>query len=152
MKNHKYRAKVYKVPFKTKMRFLFLGKRPLERKYAPKIIEYLFIVFANFMIFVSLLLLLNSLSKYNFDLSNKKNLEGFLNSLKTYSATLVIIATFFSWLIIIFMLMHLAYIYSKTETAKVINILCIISSLLFLLPLSIIFAIWGYKKNEIVFE
>ncbi|WP_165177545.1 hypothetical protein [Mycoplasmopsis citelli] len=134
------------------MRFLFLGKRPLERKYAPKIIEYLFIVFANFMIFVSLLLLLNSLSKYNFDLSNKKNLEGFLNSLKTYSATLVIIATFFSWLIIIFMLMHLAYIYSKTETAKVINILCIISSLLFLLPLSIIFAIWGYNKNEIVFE
>ncbi|UUM19756.1 MULTISPECIES: hypothetical protein [unclassified Mycoplasma] len=152
MKNFKRKIRVEKIPLKKKLRFLLLGKRPLERKYAPKIIEYLFILFANLIIFFNLILLLYSLSKYNFDLSSKKNLESFINELKTFSARLVMIITTFSLIVNIFMTIHLSYIYSKTEKAKLINILCISTNIIPLIPLSIIFAIWGYIKNEIAFE
>lgn len=152
MKNNGFGKRNKKISFGTRMRFLLLGKRPLERKFLPKIIEYLFIIFANFMMFLTLIILLNSLRKYNFDLYNKEHLKEFIDQIKTFEARLLLIVAVFSWIVTILMSIHLGYIYSKTEKAKWVNICCIISNLLCLLPLSLIFAIWGYIKNEIVFE
>ncbi|WP_180337845.1 hypothetical protein [Mycoplasmopsis pullorum] len=47
MKKNKSKFTIKKLPWKTKMRYLFLGKYPLERRYLPKVLEYLILVFAN---------------------------------------------------------------------------------------------------------
>ncbi|SYV96702.1 Uncharacterised protein, partial [Mycoplasmopsis edwardii] len=48
----KHKTNFRKIPFKTKLRYVFLGKYPLERRYKPKILEYLFMIFSNIILMV----------------------------------------------------------------------------------------------------
>ncbi|TNK93546.1 hypothetical protein C4M98_04955, partial [Mycoplasmopsis pullorum] len=57
MKKNKSKITIKKLPWKTKMRYLFLGKYPLERRYLPKVLEYLILVFANTVMLISQILL-----------------------------------------------------------------------------------------------
>ncbi|WP_025755176.1 hypothetical protein [Mycoplasmopsis cricetuli] len=152
MINNKFKKQRQKnISFKTKMRYFLLGKLPLERKYVPKIIEYLFIVFANLVILIALIFIFMLFYSINFHF-NEANLKIIVNQIKTFSGRILIILIVSSWLISTLMCIHLGYIFSKTEKGKMWCVFCIICNVLGLVPLTVIFAILGYIKNEIAFE
>ncbi|QGZ97232.1 hypothetical protein GE118_00240 [Mycoplasma sp. NEAQ87857] len=146
------KIKLKKVPFRTKLRWLFLGKRPLERKYMPKIMEYLYLMFNNVLVLIATITMIYMLNQnWNSEFSFGFN---FLKLLKQdWWFKFLATSIFILYIVNILFNMHIYYILSKTEFNKWIGIVAsVLSFVLFLSPLTILFAIVAYVKNEIAFE
>ncbi|TNK81855.1 hypothetical protein C4M97_01695 [Mycoplasmopsis pullorum] len=148
MKKNKSKITIKKLPWKTKMRYLFLGKYPLERRYLPKVLEYLILVFANTVMLISQILLFFYVIKI--DANSKITVDTKI--LMEYHWRIVLAIIILSYLVIVFMSLHICSILSKTEFNKWIGIVSMLASLLFLSPIGMLFAMVAYVKNEIVFE
>ncbi|APJ38096.1 hypothetical protein [Mycoplasmopsis pullorum] len=148
MKKNKSKFTIKKLPWKTKMRYLFLGKYPLERRYLPKVLEYLILVFANTVMLISQILLFFYVIKI--DANSKITVDTKI--LMEYHWRIVLAIIILSYLVIAFMSLHICSILSKTEFNKWIGIVSMLASLLFLSPIGMLFAMVAYVKNEIVFE
>ncbi|TNK98424.1 hypothetical protein C4M98_01470 [Mycoplasmopsis pullorum] len=72
--------------------------------------------------------------------------------LMEYHWRIVLAIIILSYLVIVFMSLHICSILSKTEFNKWIGIVSMLASLLFLSPIGMLFAMVAYVKNEIVFE
>ncbi|QKT05685.1 hypothetical protein [Mycoplasma sp. OR1901] len=148
----KYKYKVKKIPFKTKIRWFFLGKYPLERKYKPKILEYLFLIFSSMV----LLALQVVFALYIINVANTVDKSEFWGTLilkmKEYTTRILISIYSTSYLVAIILSIHVFYILQKTEFNKWIAIIGVLSLLLMLTPISILFLIVAYNKNELAFE
>ncbi|WP_027120988.1 hypothetical protein [Mycoplasma leonicaptivi] len=148
MKNTKFNQKL---SFRTKLRYLFLGKYPIERRYKPKILEYLFLTFANIINFVMLLIIslgVNNLINegYTVNVAIVKLLQG-------YEYRIIVSVIGICYLSILFFSLHIFYILNKTEFNKWIGIVGVLLSLgFFSAPLAIIFLSTAYQKNELAFE
>lgn len=142
-----------KLTLKTKIRYLFLGKRPLERKILPKIQEYLYLCFNSIFILCFIIYLASILIQKKFDFSIEKTNE-LLKEIQENVILRALIALFVAiYLINLIILSHITYILSKTEFNKWIGILAIIFALsVILCPLAIVFSYVAYEKNEISFE
>ncbi|WP_036452620.1 hypothetical protein [Mycoplasma buteonis] len=142
-----------KIPFKTKIRWFFLGKWPLERKTLPKIQEYLYLIFNNIIVF------LLEIGFIYFAFSLKVNQEQsytqiFIEGIQQNIWLKIIISGLFTtWIINILLVAHTYYILSKTEINKWIPIVGSFFALTFILsPVSIVLFSGAYSKNEIAFE
>ncbi|TDV24220.1 hypothetical protein BCF59_0171 [Mycoplasmopsis mustelae] len=138
-------------PFRVKFRWFWVGKLPLERKYKPKIIEYLFMLFANIIILIIEIILLQIIINLK---QNSPELFAtkLVANLQNYWVRIMLAILVINFLIEIILSIHIFYILSKTEFNKWIAIICALSGLLFLTPICIVFSIVAYQKNEIAFE
>lgn len=140
-----------KVSFKTRMRWLFLGKWPNERRSLPKILEYMLLVFTQIIILILEILILYLLGKNKWTFEGEY-LENIVNEIKSYTYRILFSAALLSYIFAIFVCIHIYYILDKTEFYKWSGIIATIFALTFLSPLAIIFSIVAYEKNLIVFE
>ncbi|WP_435128875.1 hypothetical protein ACR82Z_03515 [Mycoplasma sp. 6243] len=139
-----------KPPFKTRFRWFWVGKLPLERKYTPKILEYLFLLFANVVVLIIEIIFIQiiiNLSKS----PNVFNIELF-KALQNYWVRIMFAVLVINYLAIALITLHVIYIMSKTEFNHWIGYVACISGLLLLSPICIIFSFIAYQKNEIAFE
>ncbi|MEE3928279.1 hypothetical protein V2E24_01645 [Mycoplasmopsis ciconiae] len=148
MKNKKYKP----LPLRTRIRYVFLGKYPLERKYAPKIIEFIFMSLTQAYILFATILIFYLLNKYQFFKDKEDNLEKFIQEIKSFEYRLFFTALFVCYLVFIVLGIHAFYILDKTEEGKIFTILAFVFGLLFLSIFSILFSFLAYWKNEIVYE
>ncbi|WP_215772624.1 hypothetical protein [Mesomycoplasma hyorhinis] len=137
------------ISFLTKLRWIFFGKLPLERKYKPKILEYLFMLFSSILIFICELILL-----YNLQYLKNENtfLVNLVTKLKTFEVRILITILILSWIVQIFMSIHVFFILSKTEFNKTIALIAAISGIFLISPISLIFSLMAYQKNLLAFE
>ncbi|WP_040545617.1 hypothetical protein [Mycoplasmopsis alligatoris] len=140
--------KFNKLDFKTRLRYVILGKRPLERKSLPKVVEYLYLNFSNFIICLIML----AFALHLFLNKEKVNGEFVLDFLNKPFSRLLISVVVISWLIQIMVFVHILYILDKTETLKWVGISACLLGIVGLWVISIPFAIVAYMKNEIAFE
>ncbi|WP_406613934.1 hypothetical protein ACJA23_03205 [Mycoplasma corogypsi] len=142
-----------KIPFRTKIRWLFLGKLPLERKNKPKIVEYMFLLFNNLLLLactIYLPFMLLTMKEHNAGIISTSIFIKTLQQemfLKVF-VTLVVVLELMNLTLAI----HIYYILSKTEFNKWIPILATLSSILFISPVAILCCIAAYHKNELAFE
>ncbi|UWV85186.1 hypothetical protein NW066_00225 [Mycoplasmopsis felis] len=146
------KLKFKKISFKDRLRWFFLGKLPLERKYKPKILEYLFNIFSNILILIIQIVFLYMYLKIVNEKNDNLNAVNILLVLKKFEFRVLLSIFILSWLVQVFMFMHIMYILSKTEFNKWIGIIGGITGILLLSPLSILFNIVAYQKNELAFE
>ncbi|CCP23800.1 hypothetical protein [Mycoplasmopsis cynos] len=148
----KRQIKVKKIPFKTKLRFLFLGKYPIERIYKPKIIEYLFMIFSNILILIiSIILFYVLLGVYK--QSNSNNFYGNVSiELNKYEYRVILSVFLIAYLLNLILSVHVIYILNKTEFNKIFALIGVLTSIMILSPIAIIFLIIAYQKNELAFE
>lgn len=140
-----------KVSFKTRMRWLFLGKWPNERRSLPKILEYMLLVFTQIIILILEILILYLLGKNKWTFEGKY-LENIVSEIKSYTYRILFSAALLSYIFAIFVCINVYYILDKTEFYKWSGIIATIFVLTFFSPLAIIFSIVAYEKNLIVFE
>lgn len=141
-----------KIPFKTKLRYLLIGKYPLERKYKPKILEYLFMIFSNIVAFVMTILLLFIIKKAIDEAKPGEIYGNVTSSLNAYESRIFISVLLLTYLVNFILSIHVLYILKKTEFNKLFALLGVLSSLTFLSPIAIVFLIIAYQKNELAFE
>ncbi|MCU9936853.1 hypothetical protein NWP96_07430 [Mycoplasmopsis cynos] len=148
----KKQIKVKKIPFKTKLRFLFLGKYPIERIYKPKIIEYLFMIFSNILILIiSIILFYVLLGVYK--QSNSNNFYGNVSiELNKYEYRVILSVFLIAYLLNLILSVRVIYILNKTEFNKIFALIGVLTSIMILSPIAIIFLIIAYQKNELAFE
>ncbi|MCU9935084.1 hypothetical protein [Mycoplasmopsis cynos] len=148
----KRQIKVKKIPFKTKLRFLFLGKYPIERIYKPKIIEYLFMIFSNILILIiSIILFYVLLGVYK--QSNSNNFYGNVSiELNKYEYRVILSVFLIAYLLNLILSVRIIYILNKTEFNKIFALIGVLTSIMILSPIAIIFLIIAYQKNELAFE
>ncbi|VEU71141.1 hypothetical domain protein [Mycoplasmopsis glycophila] len=145
--------KFKKIPMRTKIRWLFLGKWPLERKSKPKILEYMFLVFNNILIFIlSIILLYIYLN--SFKNTTKSPLNLLISLIQEHTELKLLITLLFGMFFVnLFLCIHVYYILSKTEFNKWIPILGTIFALSFVFSfLAILFFMVAYAKSELAFE
>lgn len=148
----KHKTNFRKIPFKTKLRYVFLGKYPLERRYKPKILEYLFMIFSNIILMV-LSILVIFLIKSIIRQSTEENFWGNISiELNKYEWRVLISVAVICYLVNLVLSIHVLYILNKTEFNKRFGVAGVIFSVLGMSPLAIIFLIIGYQKNELAFE
>ncbi|QJB71442.1 hypothetical protein [Mycoplasma sp. 1654_15] len=150
----KHKKEIYfpKISLKDKLRWLFLGKLPLERKYKPKIVEYLFMLFSSIIIFICELILLIAIINILNTKSENSFWVSFITKIKEFNFRIIITILIITYVVEIFLSLHIFYILSKTEFNKWTGIIAAISALLFLSPISFIFTIMAYQKNDLAFE
>ncbi len=141
------------VPLSTKLRWLFVGKLPLERKARPKILEYLFFVWNNIVSLICTAIITYWLIKLYIDNNNEFLIGTFVKSLQEsfllkFLFTVLIITEIFN----IILSIHTYYILTKTEYNKIYSIIGTITAILLISPLTIILFIVAYKKNVLAFE
>ncbi|UWV80996.1 hypothetical protein NW069_00640 [Mycoplasmopsis cynos] len=134
------------------MRFLFLGKYPIERIYKPKIIEYLFMIFSNILILIiSIILFYVLLGVYK--QSNSNNFYGNVSiELNKYEYRVILSVFLIAYLLNLILSVHVIYILNKTEFNKIFALIGVLTSIMILSPIAIIFLIIAYQKNELAFE
>lgn len=136
------------VPFSTKLRWLLIGKLPLERKARPKILEYIFFILNNIITLICSIVISYWLIKLYLD-NNKELLIGtFIKSLQTSFLlkllfTIIIINELINFVLVI----HTYYILTKTEFNKIYSIIGTITAILLISPLTIILFLIAYQKN-----
>lgn len=141
------------VPFSTKLRWLLIGKLPLERKARTKILEYIFFILNNIITLICSIVISYWLIKLYLD-NNKELLIGtFIKSLQTSFLlkllfTIIIINELINFVLVI----HTYYILTKTEFNKIYSIIGTITAILLISPLTIILFLIAYQKNELAFE
>ncbi|ADC31411.1 Potential hypothetical protein gene region [Mycoplasmoides gallisepticum str. F] len=141
------------VPFSTKLRWLLIGKLPVERKARPKILEYIFFILNNIITLICSIVISYWLIKLYLD-NNKELLIGtFIKSLQTSFLlkllfTIIIINELINFVLVI----HTYYILTKTEFNKIYPIIGTITAILLISPLTIILFLIAYQKNELAFE
>ncbi|MBN4084116.1 MULTISPECIES: hypothetical protein [unclassified Mycoplasma] len=148
----KKKYKIKKIPFKTKVRWLFLGKYPLERKYKPKILEYLFLIFSSIVLLILQIIFALYLINLAKEVEKDRYLVSLILEIKKYTTRILISIYFTSYLVALILSVHVFYILRKTEFNKWIAIIGVVSLLLMLTPISILFLIVAYNKNELAFE
>ncbi|WP_426461048.1 hypothetical protein [Mycoplasma hafezii] len=144
---------IKKIPLKTKIRWIFLGKWPLERKRLPKIQEYLYMTFNNIVVLILLAISIYLLTSINFD--EKRSFWVVLIDLLKENVLFKIILTALltTYLVNLILIVHTYYILSKTEINKWIPIVGTFFAFTYLLaPITIILFAGAYAKNEIAFE
>ncbi|UQZ95546.1 hypothetical protein F9C22_02035 [Mycoplasmoides gallisepticum] len=141
------------VPFSTKLRWLLIGKLPLERKARPKILEYIFFILNNIITLICSIVISYWLIKLYLD-NNKELLIGtFIKSLQTsFLLKLLFTIIIINQLINFVLCIHTYYILSKTEFNKIYPIIGTITAILLISPLTIILFLIAYQKNELAFE
>ncbi|QIW62010.1 hypothetical protein [Mycoplasmopsis gallinacea] len=135
-----------KLNWKTRFRYFWLGKRPRERKSLPKIVEYLYMIFANIILLIFTILVIWEI--FAFKSSENKSLAENFN---LYGWRILISLASFGYVTIILCSIHIFYILSKTEFYKWSGILGVVFSLLGLSPIALFFLMVSYSKNEIAF-
>ncbi|WP_036437045.1 hypothetical protein [Mycoplasma elephantis] len=140
-----------KVPLKTGLKWLFIGKNSLERLSAPKILEYVLIIFTQVIIIMMEVLILYIFGKYNWNFQTD-NLKNILEEINGYTFRIMLSASLLSYLFLIILCIHVYCILPKTEFYKWAGILSTIFALTLISPLAIIFCVIAYEKNEIVFQ
>ncbi|WP_044283843.1 hypothetical protein [Mycoplasmopsis canis] len=141
-----------KIPFKTKLRYVFLGKYPVERRYKPKILEYLFMIFSNILIMILSIILFYVVKDVK-NISSETNFyENLFTKFNSYENRIFISVLLIAYIINFVLSIHVFYILKKTEFNKIFAIFGALSSLLLLSPIAIIFLIIAYQKNELAFE
>ncbi|MDC4183152.1 hypothetical protein [Mycoplasma bradburyae] len=141
------------VPFSTKLRWLFIGKRPLERKSRPKILEYIFFALNNIVALVCIVAMMYWLINLSKNNNNQLLLGVFIKGLQeSFLAKVLITIIAVIGLINFVLSIHTYYILSKTEFYKWIPVLGTIMAILFLSPFAIILFLIAYKKNDLAFE
>lgn len=141
------------VPFSTKLRWLLIGKLPLERKARPKILEYIFFILNNIITLICSIVISYWLIKLYLD-NNKELLIGtFIKSLQTsFLLKLLFTIIIINQLINFVLVIHTYYILTKTEFNKIYPIIGTITAILLISPLTIILFLIAYQKNELAFE
>ncbi|WP_227861723.1 hypothetical protein [Mesomycoplasma hyorhinis] len=140
------------ISFLTKLRWIFFGKLPLERKYKPKILEYLFMLFSSILIFICELILLILIQNLQYLKNENTFLVNLVTKLKTFEVRILITILILSWIVQIFMSIHVFFILSKTEFNKTIALIAAISGIFLISPISLIFSLMAYQKNLLAFE
>lgn len=141
-----------KIPFITKLRYLFIGKRPTERKTLPKIQEYLYLCFNSIYILCFTIYLVNVLIQKRFDFSIQKFSEVLMEWQQNIIARAFVTLFIMVLIINIILAIHIFYIIRKTEFNRWIGYLSILFSILLLSPFAIVFSYVAYEKNQIAFE
>ncbi|AFP75936.1 hypothetical protein HFMG06CAA_2795 [Mycoplasmoides gallisepticum CA06_2006.052-5-2P] len=141
------------VSFNTKLRWLLIGKLPLERKARPKILEYIFFILNNIITLICSIVISYWLIKLYLD-NNKELLIGtFIKSLQTsFLLKLLFTIIIINRLINFVLCIHTYYILTKTEFNKIYPIIGTITAILLISPLTIILFLIAYQKNELAFE
>ncbi|WP_337898917.1 hypothetical protein [Mesomycoplasma ovipneumoniae] len=141
-----------KPTLKTRFRYIFLGKLPLERKYRPKIIEYFYLFIGNFVISTFWVLVLLAFGKYEWKISENWSLI-LSNEFSSYFWKFIISISITAWVVNIFLCIHLIYILSKTEDYKWVTFLSIFTNIFpFFSFFSLIISVFGFFKHKIVFK
>lgn len=137
---------------KTRLRYVFLGKLPMERKYRPKIIEYAYLFFGNFIILTFSVLILFLFAKYEWKITKNWNLI-LANEFSSYFWKFLISISISAWIVNVVLCIHLIYILSKTENYKWIAYLSVFINVLPIFSfLNLIISIFGFYKHKIVFK
>lgn len=141
------------VSFNTKLRWLLIGKLPLERKARPKILEYIFFILNNIITLICSIVISYWLIKLYLN-NNKELLIGtFIKSLQTsFLLKLLFTIIIINRLINFVLCIHTYYILTKTEFNKIYPIIGTITAILLISPLTIILFLIAYQKNELAFE
>ncbi|AEC45761.1 hypothetical protein MHMDBK_00242 [Mesomycoplasma hyorhinis] len=109
-------------------------------------------LFSSILIFICELILLIVIQNLQYLKNENTFLVNLVTKLKTFEVRILITILILSWIVQIFMSIHVFFILSKTEFNKTIALIAAISGIFLISPISLIFSLMAYQKNLLAFE